>query len=43
MHHHWDNILDTLRQDLPRLLDEDFVEQACRDAGHRWRRRILTP
>jgi hypothetical protein len=43
MHHHWDTILDTLRQDLPRLLDRDFVEQACRDAGHRWRSRVLTP
>ena len=32
-----------LRQDLARHLDEKAVHDACRQAGHRWRDRILTP
>lgn len=43
MHHQMDTILKGLRQDLSRYLDREFVEQACREVGHPWRRRILTP
>ncbi len=43
MHHKMDTIVSTLKQDLPRFLDQESVEQACREAGHRWRRRVLTP
>jgi hypothetical protein len=32
-----------LRQDLARHLDEKAVHDACRQAGHRWRTRLLTP
>lgn len=32
-----------LRQDLARHLDEKAVHDACRSAGHRWRKRLLAP
>ena len=32
-----------LRQDLARHLDEKAVHEACRQAGHCWRTRLLTP
>lgn len=43
MHHPLNTILGTIRQDYARLIDPEFVERACRDAGHRWRRRVLSP
>lgn len=36
-------ILDRLRQDHAALLTPESIEEACRQAGHRWRRRILDP
>lgn len=43
MHHQIDTIVSTLKQDLPRFLDQESVEQACREVGHRWRKCVLTP
>jgi len=43
MHRRLDTTLRTLRQDLDFHLDQDTVEQACRQAGHRWRPCLLTP
>ena len=36
-------ILDRLRQDLAATLTEEAIEAACRQAGHRWRERLLGP
>lgn len=36
-------ILDRLRQDLASCLDRQTIEQACRQARHGWRNRILDP
>jgi hypothetical protein len=36
-------ILDRLRQDLASGLARETIEQACRQAHHRWRSRILDP
>jgi hypothetical protein len=35
--------LRLLRQDLARHLDEKAIHDACRQTGHRWRNRGLTP
>jgi Transposase DDE domain len=43
MHRRLDTTLQTLRQDLDTHLDEHAVDQACRQAGHRWRPCLLTP
>ncbi len=36
-------ILDRLRQDLAASLSQDAIEDACRQARHSWRNRILDP
>ena len=36
-------ILDRLRQDIAATLAREAIEQACRRAGHAWRRRLLDP
>ena len=43
MHRRLDTTLRTLRQDLDLHLDQDAVERACRQVGHRWRPCLLTP
>jgi hypothetical protein len=43
MSHRFLTILRRLPQDLDRLLDHDAIHTACRDAGHRWRDRLLAP
>lgn len=43
MHHQMDTILRTLRQDVARRLDPESIRSACRDAGHCWRRCLLSP
>ena len=35
--------LGRIKQDLAPHLDERTIERACRDAGHRWRKRKLDP
>ena len=35
--------LRQINRDLPQLLAPDFVHQAARSLGHRWRERLLTP
>ena len=34
---------DRIKRELNRYLPQDYVESACRDAGHRWRERKLGP
>jgi hypothetical protein len=36
-------ILDRLRQDIASCLSKETIEQACRQANHSWRKRILDP
>jgi hypothetical protein len=36
-------ILDRLRQDIASELSPEMIEQACRQANHSWRKRILDP
>jgi DDE family transposase len=36
-------ILDRLRQDIASGLSKETIEQACRQANHSWRKRILDP
>jgi Transposase DDE domain len=36
-------ILNRLRQDLAAHLSPDSIEEACRQANHHWRRRVLDP
>ena len=43
MHRLLDNTLRAIRQDLDLHLDATFVHRVCRDVGHRWRSRHLTP
>ncbi len=43
MHQRIVNTVHQLRQDLARHLDEKAVHEACRQAGYRWRRRLLSP
>ena len=43
MHHRLDTILNHLRQDLAGRLDPDSIRDACRQVGHRDRRRVLDP
>ena len=35
--------LQSVQQDLTSFLNEDMINQACHQAGHTWRKRILTP
>ena len=35
--------LARIKQELDQWVDEPLMERACRDAGHRWRRRVLDP
>lgn len=35
--------LQSVQQDLTSFLSEDLINQACCQAGHTWRKRILTP
>ena len=43
MHHRIDTILERLRQDVARRLDPESIRAACRQAGHGWRHRVLSP
>jgi hypothetical protein len=43
MHQRIVTTLRQLRQDLARYLDEKALHEACRQAGHRWRDRLLKP
>ena len=43
MHRQIHTILEGIGQDLARRLSPEMIEQACRDAGHRWRRCRLHP
>lgn len=43
MHHQIDTILKRLRQDVAHQLDPESIRSACRQAGHRWRNRVLDP
>ena len=43
MHQRIDTALRALRQDLPFRLDESTINAACREVGHTWRDRLLTP
>jgi hypothetical protein len=36
-------ILDRLRQDIASGLSQETIEEACRQAKHRWRKRVLDP
>lgn len=36
-------ILDKVRQDLAEILSPDSIRDACREAGYRWRGRLLDP
>ncbi len=36
-------ILDRLRQDIAAGLSRETIEEACRQAKHRWRNRVLDP
>ncbi len=36
-------ILDRLRQDIAAGLSRQTIEEACRQANHRWRERVLDP
>src|SRR4051812_8267043 len=36
-------ILDRLRQDITAGLSREAIEEACRQANHRWRKRVLDP
>src|SRR3954466_4606228 len=36
-------ILDRLRQDIAAGLSRQTIEEACRQAHHRWRQRVLDP
>ena len=38
-----DRALERITAGLPEQLDAQLIEQACHDAGHTWRRRILDP
>lgn len=42
-HHRILNALRSLRQDAARRLDRDAIHATCRDAGHTWRDRTLSP
>lgn len=35
--------LQSVQQDLTSFLNEDMINQACHQAGHTWRKRVLTP
>jgi putative transposase len=35
--------LAVVKSRLPQLLPEDLIHRVCRDAGHAWRNRLLTP
>ena len=43
MHRLLDTTLRSIRQDLDLHLDQPFIEQTCRQVGHRWRSCGLTP
>ena len=43
MHRLLDTTLRSIRQDLDLHLDQPFIEQTCRQVGHRWRFCGLTP
>lgn len=43
MHHRIDTILRQLRQDVAHRLAPQSIRDACREAGHRWRDRLLNP
>ena len=36
-------VLDRLRQDIAAVLSRDTIEEACRQAQHTWRKRVLDP
>lgn len=42
-HRRLDTVLRSVRQDVAQLLSPEAIETACRQAGHSWRKRILTP
>ena len=42
-HRRLDTVLRSVRQDVAQLLSPEAIETACRQAGHSWRNRILTP
>lgn len=42
-HHNLDTVLGTIRQDLADVLKPQAIIEACKQSGHRWRDRVLTP